>query len=166
MTTVAVDLKNLTVVADSAEFQGTVISNKRANKFVVGKRFCLAFTGAAAACHFANAVVENKPDISLRKLAEVLGEKFDAEDYSAAGICLDHDARIVEIQMGIVCYNGLQVFAVGHGKEFAWGALYTGANPVTAVKAAINYDVYTGGKVRQYEYDEENKTFKQDGPCM
>ncbi len=39
-------------------------------------------------------------------------------------------------------------WAVGSGSSFALGALYVGASAKQAVQAAINYDLYSGGKVR------------------
>jgi len=39
-------------------------------------------------------------------------------------------------------------FAMGSGAEYAMGAMAMGATPIQAVKIAMKYDIYTGGKVR------------------
>lgn len=38
-------------------------------------------------------------------------------------------------------------WALGSGREFALGALHAGASARDAVKAAIKYDIYSGGRV-------------------
>lgn len=57
---------------------------------------------------------------------------------------------------GIWIYDGstrpvrvdLPFFACGSGSDIALGAMHMGAAPEQAVKAAIRFDVYTGGKVQ------------------
>lgn len=43
-----------------------------------------------------------------------------------------------------------KIHAIGSGADFAMGAMCLGASPREAVKVASKYDVYTGGKIREY----------------
>ena len=43
--------------------------------------------------------------------------------------------------------------AIGSGKEFALGAMFMGADAVQAVKAAMKFDPYSGGKVMKLTHD-------------
>ena|SRR5687768_13962526 len=44
-------------------------------------------------------------------------------------------------------------FAMGSGRRFALGAMYAGASAQEAVKAAIKFDIYSGGKVISLSHD-------------
>lgn len=48
-------------------------------------------------------------------------------------------------------------FAMGSGKEFALGAMYAGASAEEAVKAAMKFDPYSGGKVMTLTHDLKRK---------
>lgn len=43
--------------------------------------------------------------------------------------------------------------ALGTGREFALGAMYVGATAAAAVKAAMEFDPYSGGKVMTLTHD-------------
>lgn len=56
--------------------------------------------------------------------------------------------------------NPQPYFAIGSGQEFAYGALFMGANAEQALDAAIRHDPWTGGDVTVLRFDEVEPRLK------
>jgi len=68
---------------------------------------------------------------------------------SVVGVSPKGKLFIVQCENGhIESYSKPMYFSAGSGERFAYGAMYAGATSKEAVKAAIKYDPYTGGRVR------------------
>jgi len=52
-------------------------------------------------------------------------------------------------------------FAIGSGGDIALGAMFTGAPPDLAVKGAIRFDVYTGGRLQIMALESEKPKRKK-----
>ena len=80
--------------------------------------------------------------------------KSETDEHTAVWV-INRNGTIVKFEnspFGIVYLD--KVFAEGSGRDFALGAMFMGADAVTAVEAACTYDIYCGGGIDTLSFDE------------
>lgn len=82
-----------------------------------------------------------------------LKSAVDGAEYDTTGILILPGGRCVTFRegTGIQWANG-PYFAFGSGQDYARGALAMGATAVEAVKAAMEFDIYTGGTIESVRH--------------
>ena len=136
MTTIAYDHINKTIAVDSLCTSDTV-SCGNVKKWLMLKDGTLVFGVGAL------------PSVLMFFDAIKNGQEADPANYNNADIIIVRDGKVYECFCPIP-QEMKQSWAWGSGREFALGAMYTGCTADVAVKAAIKYDVRSGGKVHVF----------------
>lgn len=76
-----------------------------------------------------------------------LPELKEGDNWIDRGAIFRRDGRIDVFEPRGKFQVMARYYAMGSGKEAALGAMYAGADAVTAVRAAIEHDPHTGGRV-------------------
>lgn len=143
MTTIAWDGKTLAV--DSFGVRGDTVASKSVKKLFVN-------VGPFKAVAFSGTLQECEPLIKWIKKGgdnPSLDEGFNLVCISKKGKCFSlHDGKA----LFFVKEKG--VWASGSGSNIALGAMDAGATAIEAVKIACKRDIYTGGKVQSYTFEE------------
>jgi ATP-dependent protease HslVU (ClpYQ) peptidase subunit len=71
----------------------------------------------------------------------------DANNY-ATGVLFLPDDRILSFNDDGWTAVGTRFYAIGSGCEYAYGAMAMGATAEEAVRAAMRFDIYTGGEIQ------------------
>lgn len=72
-------------------------------------------------------------------------EKDGGDD--AKGVLIDPAGKVWQFESRGICPIEAEYLAWGSGRDFALGAMFSGADAEAAVKAAAAHDPYTGGEI-------------------
>lgn len=148
MTTIAWDGKTLAV--DSQRTAGDVIEDTCTTKLFTD---CGSYKAATGCGRHSNLL----SFIKWVKCGCLIGSfPTDKEDANGHGVVINDKAELIRFPFSGdgVGIKESSTFTDGSGWMLALGALDAGATAEEAVKVAIKRDVYTGGKVQTYTFNE------------
>jgi ATP-dependent protease HslVU (ClpYQ) peptidase subunit len=139
MTTIVYNHKDGEIASDSQVTSGDLIQPWKCTKLIRINSGWVAMSGSVVDYGSYINILEGK-DISgdktnLKNQCLVIPDKGDS--YNFWFDSLGHPVK--EVVTGS--------WAIGSGREYALGALAVGASAKEAVRAAIKYDIYSGGKI-------------------